>query len=359
LTPPKRNQRVEELGVYEMIWDCKFCGSTNLPAKTHKFCPNCGAAQDPDTRRFPSDEEKIAVQNYIARGADLICASCGTPNAGDSKFCQQCGAPLENATRAQTVGSERKREGEKFERGAQRNVDQERFESEMQRVGLSPTGEKRGSNRTMYIILGVVALMIVAILVALFWKRESTAYVAGHEWERAIAIEEFSQVDDQAWCDSMPSDAYSVSRRREQRSTRRVQDGESCEIERVDQGDGTFREQRVCSPTYREEPVYDDRCYFTVDRWVTVDTVTASGMSLADAPVWPQTNLRRSGNCLGCQREGGRDEAYILVLQIGDQQHRCEVSFSDWQNAAVESTWTLQVSVVTGQPDCGSLERAG
>jgi hypothetical protein len=358
LTPPNRNQRVEELGVYEMIWDCKFCGSANLPAKTHKFCPNCGAAQDPDTRRFPSDEEKIAVQNYVARGADLICASCSTPNAGDAKFCQQCGAPLENATRAQTVASERKREGDKFENGAERNVDQERFESEMRRVGVTQTAAK-SSNRTLYIALGAVALVVIAILVAVFWKRESSVYVAGHEWERTIAIEEFRQVDDQAWCDSMPSDAYGVSRRREQRSTRRVQDGESCEIERVDQGDGTFREQRVCSPTYREEPVYDDRCYFTVDRWQQVRTVDASGMSLDDAPVWPQTNIRRSGSCLGCQREGNRDESYVLVLQVEDRQYRCEVLYDAWQNAPIESTWTLQVSVVTGQPDCGSLQRAG
>lgn len=358
MTPPNRNRRVEDLGIYEMIWDCKFCGSANLPAKSHKFCPNCGAAQDPDTRRFPSDDEKRAVENYVSRGADLICASCSTPNAGDSKFCQQCGAPLENATRAQTIGSQRKGEGEKFEADAERNVDQERFESEMKRVGVTPGGENK-SRRALYIILGVVALVIIGILVALFWKRESTAYVAGHEWERAIAVEEFQPVSDQAWCDGMPSDAYSVTSRREQRSTRRVQDGETCDIERVDQGDGTFREQRVCSPTYREEPVYDERCYFTVDRWIQVNTVDATGLSLSDAPIWPQTNIQRSGTCLGCQREGGRSESYILVLQVEDRQYECEVAYADWQDAAVESTWTLNISVVTGQPDCGSLERAG
>lgn len=358
MTPPNRNSRTEDLGVYEMIWDCKFCGSQNLPAKSHKFCPTCGAAQDPVTRRFPSDSEKIAVQDYVARGADLICASCSTPNHGDSQFCQQCGAPLENAVRAQTVGVQRKRDGEAFAAGEVREVDKERHESEMARVGVTKSAST-GSNRTLYIIGGVVALIIIAIAVAVFWKREASAYVTGHEWERSIAIESLNQVDDSAWCDSMPSDAYSVSRRREERSTNRVRDGETCEVQRVDQGDGTFREQRVCSPTYREEPVYDDRCYYTVDRWQEERTVDAVGVSVGDAPVWPDVNLQRTGNCIGCEREGNRNEHYTLLLRSGENVYRCDVPFTDWQNADIESTWTLNFSVVTGQPDCGSLKPAG
>ena len=357
MTPPKRNRRVEDIGVYEMIWDCKFCGSKNLPAKSHKFCPNCGAAQDPNTRRFPSDEEKIAVQDYVARGADLICASCSTPNMGDAKFCQQCGAPLENAEHAQTVASERRGETEAFTAGAERELDKERFESEMQRVGVTP-GVSKSDNRLLYVIGAVAVLIVIAIAVALFWKREARAYVAGHEWERVIAVEELQRVDDSAWCDSMPADAYSVSSRREQRSTNRVQDGESCEIVRIDQGDGTFREQRVCSPTYREEPVYDERCYYTVDRWLVSRTVDASGLSLSEAPYWPQTTIRRSGTCIGCEREGQREEHYVLVLRVDANEYRCTVPYADWQNAAIESTWTLKVSVVTGQPDCDSLEPA-
>lgn len=357
MTPPNQERR-EERGVYEMIWDCKYCGSKNLPAKSHKFCPNCGAAQDPATRRFPSDEEKIAVQNYVSRGADLICASCNTPNAGDSQFCQQCGAPLENATRAQTVGSERRRGGEAFAAGAERDIEKEKFESEMRRVGVLQDQPKR-SNRTLYMVLGIVALVIIAVLVAIFWRREAVAYVSGHEWERVITVEEFRPVEDSAWCDDMPDDAYGISVREEQRSTRRVQDGETCEIERVDQGDGTFREDEVCRPNYREEPVYDDRCYFTVDRWEQQRTVNASGMSLSAAPLWPETNITRSGTCIGCEREGEREEHYVLVLRSGENEYRCEVPFEQWQNTAVESGWKLNISVVTGLPDCASLEPSG
>jgi hypothetical protein len=86
--------------------------------------------------------------------------------------------------------------------------------------------------------------------------------------------------------------------------------------------------------------------------------VDASGVSLSAAPIWPETNITRSGTCIGCEREGQREENYVLVLRAGENEYRCEVPFEQWQNAAIESGWTLNISVVTGQPDCGSLEPA-
>ena len=48
---------------YEMMWDCGFCGSSKLLGKTHRYCPGCGAAQDPSTRYFPPEEEKRYGKN--------------------------------------------------------------------------------------------------------------------------------------------------------------------------------------------------------------------------------------------------------------------------------------------------------
>lgn len=30
-------------GVYEMFWDCAFCGTTALLGVTNRHCPSCGA----------------------------------------------------------------------------------------------------------------------------------------------------------------------------------------------------------------------------------------------------------------------------------------------------------------------------
>jgi hypothetical protein len=50
--------------VYEMIWDCKFCGQKKLLGLTHRFCAGCGAPQDPASRYFPPDSEKVAVHDH-------------------------------------------------------------------------------------------------------------------------------------------------------------------------------------------------------------------------------------------------------------------------------------------------------
>jgi hypothetical protein len=35
---------------YEMLWDCGYCATRALLGKSHRFCPSCGAPQDPIER---------------------------------------------------------------------------------------------------------------------------------------------------------------------------------------------------------------------------------------------------------------------------------------------------------------------
>ncbi len=346
--------------VYEMQWDCKYCGTNKLLGKTHRFCPNCGAAQDPDARYFPDDSEKVAVEDHEFVGADKICPACQTVNSAHSEFCQQCGSPLDKAESAKTLSDDQViRDGEKFTSSGTRDLEKERFDSEMQRVGVQPKpGEKSGPNWLMLGCVGLLVVIIGAVLVGVFWKQETSAYVTGHSWERAIEIEQYSAVPGDAWCDAMPANAYSISRRSEERSSRQVADGEECSTRRVDQGDGTFREQRTCQTKYRSEPVYADKCYYTIDRWVYSRSIESNGQSLTDAPAWPLINISRTGTCLGCEREGGRNDEYVVYLQEGDKTYTCNVDENEWQAMQVESTWKFKVGVVSGQPDCDSLEPA-
>src|SRR5688572_28230933 len=41
--------------VFQMLWDCRFCGTSKLLGLDHRHCPNCGAAQDPEWRYFPAN----------------------------------------------------------------------------------------------------------------------------------------------------------------------------------------------------------------------------------------------------------------------------------------------------------------
>src|SRR3954463_12995645 len=100
---------------YEMQWDCKFCGTKKLLGKTHRFCPNCGAQQDPTWRYFPADSEKVAIQDHIYVGADTICKACQTLNSGKAEFCGNCGAPLSDAAHAAQGAVRTKAEGQALE----------------------------------------------------------------------------------------------------------------------------------------------------------------------------------------------------------------------------------------------------
>jgi hypothetical protein len=132
--------------------------------------------------------------------------------------------------------------------------------------------------------------------------------------------------------------------------------GEDCKTVNVDRGDGTFSPRRECTPRYREEPVYDQRCEFTVDRWAESRRATSTGKGNAPPPHWPQLSLR-AGDCRGCEREGRRLGTYKVALLTGDKRFVCDVSESDWRSFEPGSKWAFKVGVVTGSPDCKSLKR--
>jgi hypothetical protein len=85
--------------VYQMLWDCRFCGTTKLLGIDHRHCPNCGAAQDPEWRYFPSDADLKVVSDpkYQYAGVDRTCPFCGQPNSAAAKFCKDCGGDLSAA----------------------------------------------------------------------------------------------------------------------------------------------------------------------------------------------------------------------------------------------------------------------
>jgi hypothetical protein len=153
----------------------------------------------------------------------------------------------------------------------------------------------------------------------------------------------------------MPSDAYSVSRSREQRSTKKVADGQECHTKDVDRGNGTFERKNVCETKYKDEPIYDDKCRFTVDRWRHARDLKEAG-GLRDAPRWPQVSLKRAGTCVGCEREGAHAEQYQVVL-VGEPgtKWECDKPQSEWKAFPLGKKYPLKVGVVTGLADCSSL----
>jgi hypothetical protein len=340
--------------VYEMLWDCKFCGTKKLLGLTHRHCPSCGAPQGAEGRYFPSDDEKVPAKDHEYFGADLHCAHCGFANGSKSKHCAGCGAPLEGAKEVARKSDEVV---------APAAVDNETEEKEIQRAllraGIRPskppaprTGPRWGLR--LGCLLAVVLLASAAAL--LLWKKPGGLEVVRHTWKREIAVERYGPSNDSAWCDQLPSEVRDVRRRHEVRSHERVADGQDCHTRKVDRGNGTFTEQQECAPRFRDEPVYADKCYFTVDRWTKARSATAEGASLGDAPRWPDLALARAGRCVGCEREGARTENYVVVFRDDQaREHSCEFDQVRWSSFADGSRWAAQMGVVSGALDCNTL----
>lgn len=346
---------------YEMLWDCQFCGTKKLLGKTHRFCASCGAPQNPDARYFPSDTEKVAVEDHEFVGADVTCGACNYLNSASAEFCVQCGAPLQGGKVASTLGEQSRALHEVFDTSGSRDIVKEKHDAEMQRIAGDSDAGKSNIGRTLMIVAGVIALLVGAFI---FFTRteERIALTTGHEWERVITLERYDRFTTQSWRDTPPAgDNVSMSFGscvRQQRSTRQVPDGETCRTVRTDRGDGTFSEQNVCTTNYRSEPVYDDWCTWTGTNWQFDRDVRTTG-GLSDAPAWGEFTLNCAGQrTVGCQRESNRTEQYLLQLKSEEFAYKCPLPQEEWQSVPIEAAFSLQVLAIdNSQAKCETLTR--
>ncbi|MCZ8155262.1 MAG: zinc ribbon domain-containing protein [Leptospira sp.] len=339
--------------IYEMLWDCEYCASKKLLGKTHRHCPNCGATQDPNRRYFPSDADKVAVQDHVYYGADKVCPFCQTPNGAKSTFCGNCGGSLDGSKEVvrkidqplnpdPSISSETKPEDMAFK--------------DSKWVKPHPKTPKWVVALLSSLGIGSVGFLLLGVL----WTEKVNLKLTQHEWTRSIDIEQFKPVSDSSWCDSMPSDAYSVSRRSEIRSYNQVADGEECHTVKSDRGDGTYSESESCSTKYRSEPVYDSMCYYQVDRWAFDRTSTAAGIGLEKEPYWPEPTYRSCSGSIGCERLGAKKESYLVHFQeIGGktegEKHDCEFDQNKWKTYMADIGYQSDKSVIFNYITCDTI----
>jgi hypothetical protein len=321
--------------VYEMVWDCRYCGAKKNLGLTHRHCPNCGAQQDPNDRYFPPDHEKVAVQNHEFVGADVQCRYCAAASSRRAHNCGQCGAPLGEgvAVRAQVPLPPS--------------------------AGALPSAPPRRA--TWKLVVPIVVLLAVAVVVvALVWRRPQKFVVTAHTWQRSVAIERLGPSRESAWCSELPASASDVSRHRERHGSKKVPDGETCHAEKKDRGDGTFKEEQVCTPKYKDEPVYEDKCDYLLVKWSRLRQEVTEGKSVADSPHWPAVSLNRAGCSVpGCEREGTRSETYTVVLKDpAGEIYRCNVAPHAWSTFADGQHYSGKLIPLVGSLDCDSLVAA-
>jgi len=227
---------------------------------------------------------------------------------------------------------------------------------------MIPTGERTATDlhQTRIIVLvgsGVVfaALVVGLVVFLLAGSRGKSFEIATHEWRREIPIETLTTLDESEWCNRMPSDATKVSRHRELRDTRQIRDGETCSNVRVEEG-GRTTTRRECTERWRDEPIYDDRCSFTVNRWRTARTESASGPR-SQEPRWPPVKLETAGQGPGAEREGpGKERYVVVVVDTKDAKTECDLDRAHWAGLPAAGRLDGSVAPLTGKLDCASLK---
>jgi hypothetical protein len=347
---------------YEMLWDCSHCGTDALLALSQRFCPTCGSPQDPTQRYFPSDEEKVAVEDHPLMGADKVCRACDTPNAAAATYCVGCGADLADARGIEARSDVVVGVGEAFQGESAADAKAEaRARMDAARaaaMGKTPAAPpKAGMGWLGWSILLAVGGGIVALILFFTWTREVGVTVQSLAWERTIVVEAFGEVSDSAWCDELPAGAKGVRRSKEKKGTKQVPDGETCVMRKKDLGDGTFKEVKECTPKTKEEPVMADMCRFTIDKWSEARTEKASGGGKEPAPEWPKVTLAKTGECRGCEREGAKQERYIITFaRDGGTTQECDVDRARWDAAAPGQAWKGAARMMGGALACDTLK---
>lgn len=339
---------------YEMLWDCPRCETPKLLGLSHRNCPNCGSPQDPTKRYFPKDEDKVAVEDHPFVGADKQCKGCDAPNAKTAEFCVCCGNSLEGAGPVIQRDTQAQAGAAFADDSAKAATAEQRAKKQAEHAPVAPPPAKS----KLPALLGVAALGFFVLLcalggVAMFWKQEAAVAVSGHAWARSVAVEEFKAVADSAWQDQLPTGARSVSCARAERSTTKVEDGQDCHNERHDNGDGTFSEAQKCVTKYKDEPVYGQKCSYTIDKWVTGRTARADGKALAPAPAWPAVALAPT------EREGAKTETYTVSFTAdGGRVLSCDIPQDRWALLPDGSRWKAPVGVLSDSIDCNALQPA-
>lgn len=380
--------------IIEGVWDCKSCGNTEIKAN-QKNCPHCGAPQDKDTKfRLPGQISYVPKEeeSKISKLPDWECPYCGSLNKATDTICRNCGSSKSDSNNdyfdLRRIENEKEYKKESFENSLdefEENIEDKNSYTSKSSYNNVPIYEKsyttpiKKQESTLYekvdsffnkfqipIIAGLVVILAILIISAIMPKYD-TLQVNGFSWQRTIDIEEEKTFEESDWY--LPSGAKLKYTNEEIKSYRQVLDHyETVTVQKSrevpngshevvtgyrDLGNGYFEEitstvtdytteyytETEQQPVYRDEPVYETKYYYSINRWVHKRYIETSGDD--KNPYWGEVVIGDN------EREGQRSERYqIIATNSKNEEKTYSINYKTWTH--IEKDSKLSVKLVFG-----------
>lgn len=334
----------------EGIWDCRYCGTKGILGR-YRECPNCGKARDGDTKFYmPQKRSYVSEETAkkINKNPDWVCDYCGEQlNSDNDKFCKSCGAPREGGN----LNYHQYQEKKKVE--TERKAKQQEAREKTNTINSLP---KTRVNWKIIISI-TLSILFVAGLVGIFIPKEREVTILELGWNREITVESLETFEENGW--SLPSGArlrytaiefhhyeqvfdHYETRTREV-AKERIVGYEDYVAGHQDLGNGYFEEIIASRPiyetyyeqeiyeeaVYRDEPVYQTKYYYDIDRWTYNKSIKTSGNDKNNV-YWGEITLRNG------EREGSRKEEYYAnVVYKNGKEDRISFDFETWNTINV------------------------
>ena len=280
--------------------------------------------------------------------SDWLCDFCGTYNPASADVCSGCGAAremTEGKTYQQTQGTVARTYDSQGNLVSERDLSKPKPKPAAQTAPAAAVSAKGGGGCLRIALIAVVAFIVMGVIGSVFLApKPQDLTVASFDWERTIEVQRLTTVSDSGW--SLPSGARVTRTAQEVSGYRDVLDHYASvpyEVSEevldhyetytttVDNGDGTFdveeHEEPVYrtethtewrdEPVYRQEPIYDTKYYYEVERWVHERDVVTQGTD--HDPQWGKVELSEAtgDNGVGQEREGSRSATYGVTTSDG------------------------------------------
>lgn len=369
-------------------WDCTYCGTKHIDGLID-VCPNC-AKRKPDNVKYyigttnpikmeevtDSELRKAGISRKECDGKhkEWVCGYCGQINNYADQECKACGASKMDKSGEYGSSDTPKKDKQKDiveQRDKSISYAKEQKESVSDSYNYSNKGNDRKEPKINRIfnkvkdfvtahcetLIAMFAIVLVALLCGiLFFPYQDTETVTGFSWKRTISVEELKTFHESGW--SLPSGARQTDTKIElygyqpvldhyetkyRTVSQQVYDGEEVHTTYSDNGNGTFTEHTYTTPkyrteyvqesyqdpVYRQEPIYQTKYYYDIDRWTVIDKYTSSGDD--QNPYWNEKYTLAEK-----QRDTSRAETYtVWYINKKGKEFSRDLPYKEWEDIRV------------------------